>query len=174
MATTMTFKATTETNTANPFLFDLNEQVIVPDFVQPLTLYAALKLAAELEAKREALTTLVETLEEERERNGKKVEFYDDMTNTDELFNTGVVAKTVDMGKTKFLQLLREYKVLMPRGNHKNLPYQKHIDAGRLDVKWIQVVNRYTGERQYTPVPLFTGKGIIWIKQFIEKNLHCV
>lgn len=138
----------------------------------PDTLYGALKLAVNLEKERLALISLVESLKEERDRNADKAEFYDHIANTDELFNMGVAAKTVGIGKTTLRQLLRMLKVLMPSGHKKNLPYQKHIDAGLLAVRWIQRVNRQTGERSYTPVPLFTGKGIIWVKQLIEKNSH--
>lgn len=138
----------------------------------PDTLYGALLLAVKLEEERLALVSLVESLEEECDRKSEQTEFYDYLTNTDELFNTTVAAKTMGIGKTTFRQLLRTLKVLMPSGHKKNLPYQKHINAGRLAVKWIQVVNRQTGERKYTAIPLFTGKGLIWIKQLIEKYHH--
>lgn len=143
-----------------------------PTSAVPDTLYAALMLAVKLEEERLALISLVESLEEECDRKAEKTEFYDYLTNTDELFNTTVAAKTMGIGKTTFRQLLRALKVLMPSGNKKNLPYQKHINAGRLAVKWIPVVNRQTGERRYIPVPLFTGKGLIWIKQLIERNSY--
>jgi len=155
---------------ADVFPLGFGPEVAAPDPAQPLTLYSALMLAAELEAERAGLASLVTFLETELDRNTEKVEFYDAMAHTDELFNTCVAAKVSKMGRTKFLQLLREHKVLMPSGNYKNMPYQKHIDAGRLVVKWVKTMNRQTGDRKYTPMPLFTGKGIIWIKQLIERN----
>jgi anti-repressor protein len=115
-------------------------------------------------------TERVLELEDKVSDDVEKVEFYDDMASTDELFNTGVVAKTLGTGKTKFLNYLRKHKILMGSGNKRNLPYQRHLDAGRLEVKWIKGTDRKTGERFHKPVPLFTGKGILWIKQFVEQN----
>jgi phage antirepressor YoqD-like protein len=74
------------------------------------------------------------------------------------------------MGKQRFMQLMRELKVLTSSGYNKNLPIQKYTNAGLLDTRWVNVLNRQTGERKPTPVPLFTGKGLIWVKQFIEKK----
>jgi len=139
-------------------------------FTVPNALYNALKLAADLEGEREALTSLVKALELQLDVDAAKVEFYYDMADTEELFNTGVVAKTLGTGKTKFLNYLRKHKILTGSGNKRNLPYQQHLDAGRLEAAWVNCVDRKTGERKITPVPLFTGKGIIWIQQFIKQN----
>jgi len=139
-------------------------------FTAPNALYIALKLAADLEGEREALSGLVKELEWQLDVDAPKVEFYNDMADTEELFNTGVVAKTLGTGKTKFLNYLRKNKILMGSGNKRNLPYQQHLDAGRLEVVWVNCEDRKTGKRKITPVPLFTGKGIIWIQQFIKQN----
>jgi phage antirepressor YoqD-like protein len=152
---------------------DLEYQANNTPFTVPNALYNALKLATDLEGEREALTGLVKVLESQIKRDAAKVEFYDDIADTKELFNTGVVAKTLGTGKTKFLNYLREHKILMGSGNKRNLPYQRHLDAGRLEVKWIMGTDRRTGERFHKPVPLFTGKGILWIKQFVQQNGHC-
>lgn len=170
MPGTMIRKAAEHTKSFKFFPNNESNDVTTPDFEQPLTLYSALKLAVELEAKRVSLVKLVKELEQEVRSNAEKAELYDDLANTDELYNTNVVAKSLHMGNTKFRQLLRKLKVLMPSGFDKNLPLQKHIDAGRLDVRWVEIVDSQTGERKPTPIPLFTGKGIIWIKKLIEKN----
>lgn len=139
-------------------------------FTVPNALYNTLKLAADLEGEREALTSLVEVLERQLDADADKVEFYDDMAGTEELFNTGVTAKANDTGKTRFVKYLVQHKILMGEGNKRNLPYQQHLDAGRFKVVWVNCVDRKTGKRKITPVPLFTGKGIIWIQQFIKQN----
>ncbi|WP_095139524.1 phage antirepressor KilAC domain-containing protein [Pseudomonas sp. Irchel s3a10] len=149
---------------------ELESQIEGPARKPPTSLAEALKLAVELEIKRLALTNLVKTLEEERSSLSEKVEFYDDIANTSELFNTGVIAKSLDTGKIKLINYLYKHKILMGAGNKRNLPYQKHLDAGRLKVKWITGTDRRTGERYIKPVPLFTGKGIIWIHEFIEQK----
>jgi phage antirepressor YoqD-like protein len=141
-----------------------------PSFMLPNALYNVLKLAADLEGEREALTGLVKVLEWQIDVDAVKVEFYNDMADTEELFNTGVVAKTFGTSKPKLLNYLRKYKILMGSGHKRNLPYQQHMDAGRLEAAWVNCVDRKTGKRKITPVPLFTGKGIIWIQQFIKQN----
>lgn len=151
----------------NPFAHQLQG---ASSFTVPNALYNALKLATDLEGEREALTGRVELLERQIDRDAAKVEFYDDMADTEELFNTGVVAKTLGTGKTKFLCYLRKHKILMGGGNKRNLPYQQHLDAGRLEAVWVKCIDRQAGKRNNKPVPLFTGKGIIWIKQFVEQN----
>jgi phage antirepressor YoqD-like protein len=170
MTTTINHTIAANTKITNPFLLTPIEDMDAPDLLKTLTLYGALKLVSELETERQALSTRVKALEEQFDRPCEKQQLHDDLTNTKELFDTGLVGKTLGIGKTRFCRRLRELKVLMPGGNKKGLPYQKHIDAGWLDVRWIQVLNRQTGERKYTPVPLFTGKGIIWIKRLIEKS----
>ncbi|WP_460127837.1 phage antirepressor KilAC domain-containing protein [Pseudomonas sp. H1_D05] len=149
---------------------ELEAKIKKPSYAFPTTLADALKLAGELEEKRTALTYAVKELEQKIAGDAEKVEFYNDIANTDELFNTGIVAKTLDTGKTKFLNYLRKYKIIMGTGYKRNLPYQQHLDAGRLDVKWVKATDRKTGEQFSKPVPLFTGKGMIWIKQFVEQN----
>ncbi len=139
-------------------------------FTGPNALYDALKLVVDLNGERKALASRVGSLEWQIDRDASKVKFYDDMADTDELFNTAVVAKTLGTGKTRFLNYLRKHKILMGSGNKRNLPYQQHLDAGRLEAAWVNCVDRKTGKRKITAVPLFTGKGIIWIQHFIEQH----
>ncbi|MFJ4249430.1 phage antirepressor KilAC domain-containing protein [Pseudomonas sp. NPDC089741] len=149
---------------------ELEAQTKKPVYTTPTSLTEALKLAATLECKRLALVDSVRTLEERLSGVAEKVNFYDDIADTGELFNTAVVAKTLGTGKMRFFNFLRKHKVLLGTGNKRNLPYQQHLDAGRLKVKWITGTDRQTGERYIKPVPLFTGEGIIWIHQFVEQK----
>jgi len=131
-------------------------------------LHNVLLLAADLEWERAVLTEQVIQLQEEAEENHYKIDFYNNMVNSEGLHNFNVASKTVDTGKTRLLIYLRKHKVLMGGGYKHNLPYQKHLDAGRFAVKWVNGVDRTTGERFCKPVPLFTGKGMLWLKQFID------
>lgn len=149
---------------------ELEAQTKKPVYTTPTSLTEALKLAATLECERLALVDSVRTLEEKLSGVAEKVNFYDDIADTGELFNTAVVAKTLGTGKMRFFNFLRKHKVLLGTGNKRNLPYQQHLDAGRLKVKWITGTDRQTGERYIKPVPLFTGEGIIWIHQFVEQK----
>jgi anti-repressor protein len=149
---------------------ELEAQAKKPAYTIPTTLTDALKLAAELEQKLIMLNYSVTGFEQKIAGDAEKVGFYNAMAGTEELFNTGVVAKTFGTSKPKFLNYLRKHEILMGGGNKRNLPYQQHLDAGRLEAAWVNCLDRKTGKRKMTPVPLFTGKGIIWIQQFIEQN----
>jgi phage antirepressor YoqD-like protein len=133
-------------------------------------LHNTLLLAADLEWGRAVLSEQVKQLQKEAEENSHKMEFYDYFANSNLLHNLHVASKTVGTGKTRLLIYLRKHKVLMGGGYKHNLPYQKHIDAGRLEVKWTNGIDRKTGERFCKPVPLFTGKGVLWLKNFIDLN----
>jgi anti-repressor protein len=109
-------------------------------------------------------------LKDQVTQNAVKAEFYDDMADTGDLFNIGAVSPTFGTGRTRVLQYMRKHKILKSNGNKHNLPYQKHLDAGRFEVRWLHYRDPKTGERKLKPQPLFTGKGIIWFQKFIEKN----
>ncbi|CAI3789677.1 hypothetical protein AHFPHNDE_03380 [Pseudomonas sp. MM227] len=141
-----------------------------PSFGSSQALHSTLLLAADLEWERAVLCEQVQQLQKDAEKNSHKLEFYDHFVNSDSLHNLHVTSKTVGTGKTKLLIYLRKNKVLMGGGYKHNLPYQKHLDAGRLEVKWTDGIDRKTGERFFKPVPLFTCKGILWLKQFIDLN----
>lgn len=139
--------------------------------VKPSAHYETLMFAASsLEAELASSIEQVAKLKQQVDQSAEKVKFYDAITNTTERYNCSVTAKTVGMGKHCFMQLMRELKILTGSGYNKNLPMQKYINAGLLVTGWVNVLNRQTGERKPTPVPLFTGKGLIWIKQLIDKK----
>jgi len=99
----------------------------------------------------------------------EKVELYDLMNGSSETFNLGVAAKTLDTGKTRLLRYLRKHGVLTAGGYKQNLPYQEHLDCGRFKVEW-GFYEDSAGNRNLKPIPLVTGKGLIWLKKLIEKH----
>lgn len=102
--------------------------------------------------------------------NSVKASFYDDMANSAELFTFEAVVPSFGTGRTRLFRYMRKHKILKNGGNKHNLPYQQHLDAGRFKVKWLQYQDCETGEWKFKPQPYLTGKGIIWVRNFIERN----
>lgn len=116
-------------------------------------------------AQQERVRELQELLSEHAE----KIEFYDLMNSSSDAFNLGVAAKTLDTGKVRLTGYLRDHGILTIGGYKKNLPYQQHLDCGRFKVEW-SFYNDSNGNPHLKPITLVTGKGLIWLKQFIEKH----
>lgn len=115
-------------------------------------------------------TEQVLQLEHKIEADKPKVEFYDVMVDTKELKPVITVAKTLKTGQNRLFQYMRDHKILMTEGDNKNIPYQQHQDAGRFHVKWDKYKVPETGELKVTGRTFFTGKGILWIQQYIEQH----
>lgn len=111
----------------------------------------------------------VRELQEKLSVNAEKIEFYDSMKETKDAFNLGVAAKALDTGKVRLVRYLRDHGILTAGGYKKNLPYQQHLDYGRFKVEW-GFYEDSEGNRHLKPITLVTGKGLIWIKQFIDKH----
>ncbi|MHC8337578.1 phage antirepressor KilAC domain-containing protein [Pseudomonas sp. HLT2-19-2] len=109
-------------------------------------------------------------LEQKISEDADKVEFYETMTGTENLFNPVTASKLFGTGRTSYLQYLRDHKILMSRPNRINMPYQKYMDAGLFEVKLGDYENSKTGEAEAKAHPMLTGKGVIWLKQFIDQN----
>lgn len=88
----------------------------------PTTLKEALILALQQQER-------IEQLEQQRELDKPKVEFYDDVTESTDTIDMKTVAKILNIkgiGRNKLFEILRNKKVLM----WNNQPYQKYIYAG--------------------------------------------
>ncbi|MDZ3993078.1 phage antirepressor KilAC domain-containing protein [Pseudomonas sp. Teo4] len=129
----------------------------------PNNLSGALNLACMLAYK-------VEALEQQATENLDKLEFYEEMVNTTQLFSVSTVAKTQDTGPIRLFAYMRDHKILMSKRYKFNEPYQVHLDAGRFHVRWAHYKDELTGEIELKATPYFTGKGVTWIKQFIAKH----
>jgi len=149
---------------------DLEIEKAMGVFAIPTTLAGALKLAAKLEGERLELTYRVETLEQKAAEDAVKSKFYDDITGTEGLFNPITASKLLGTGRTSYLQYLRDHKILMSRPHRINMPYQKYMEAGLFEVKLGDYENPKTGEIEAKAHPMLTGKGVIWLKQFIDQN----
>lgn len=148
----------------------LEEQVAKPAFNVPTSFAEALRLAGELEEQRVALTHQVGIQAAKIAQDAPKAKFHDEVSESEGLKGVSEVAKILGTGEKRLFKYLRKHKILISEGETRNMPYQPHLDSGRMDVKWNNYTVPETGEVKIHARPLFTGKGLIWIRQFIEDN----
>lgn len=152
-------------------LEQLEAEAAKPAFQVPTTFLGAMKLATELEEQRLQLTHAVEVQAVKIEQDKPKVDFYDEVADTGELKGVAEVAKGLGTGEKRLFEYMRRHRILIGgSGDNRNQPFQAHIDAGRLTVKWNNYRVPETGEVKVHPRPLFTGKGITWIHNFVAKH----
>lgn len=115
---------------------------------------ALIALVAEVEEK--------EKLETELKEAQPKIEFHDQVGDSEGLYNIGEVAKMLNLGygRNTFFKNLREMKIFF-----KTEPYQKYINQGYFEVK-STVKNDHTQKQAFV-----TGKGMQWLqKRFNSKS----
>lgn len=131
-----------------------------PQFAIPQTMAEALRLAADLS----------ETVEEQKAALAEaapKVAFHDAVTDATNAQTVEEVAKALNIGRNRMFRLLREHKLLMPG----NMPYQRHIDAGRFRVVERQYTDAKRGEKHTYTRTLVTGKGFAYIQAALAAHL---
>ncbi|TFF50577.1 hypothetical protein C5609_17735 [Pseudomonas putida] len=99
-----------------------------------------------------------------------KAEFHDKVADSEGLKPVAEVAKILGTGEKRLFKYLRKHKILISDGATRNTPYQPFLDSGRMDVKCSDYTIPETGKVVIHSQPLFTGKGLIWIQQFIEEH----
>lgn len=148
----------------------LETQVAKPVFSVPTSFAEALRLAGELEEQRVALTHQVGVQAAKIAEDAPKAKFHDAVSESEGLKGVSEVAKILGTGEKRLFNYLRKHKILIGVGDTRNMPYQPHLDSGRMDVKWNNYTVPETGEVKIHARPLFTGKGVIWLRKFIEEN----
>lgn len=136
----------------------------LPDFTNPAV--AARAWASEFEGRVLALE-VVKVHEQKIAEDAPKVQFHDDVTDATNTQTIQEVAKVLQMGPNKLFQFLRDNNILMEEP-YRNLPYQKHMDAGHFKV----VEKEFTkpsGEITLTTRTLVTGKGLTYIQKKLAK-----
>lgn len=139
---------------------ELEAAVVKQQFVVPTTFHGALRLAAELEEQRAVLTHQVSMLEHRIEEDAPTAEFYGNLSEATGVLSVNAVAKILGTGQNRLFRYMRNHKILMSEVDLKNLPNQEYQNAGLFKVKW----------NKLKPRPMFTGKGIIWMREFIERH----
>lgn len=137
-------------------LIDLEEAWNSPDQVMA----RALKLADQ------RIHLLEQTVNEQR----PKVEFFDAVADSKTAIEMAAVAKVLAIpgyGRNNLFEFLREQKVLQDD----NVPYQKHIDAGRFRV----IEQKYTKPDGTTNISIKTlvyQKGVDYIRRLVESEIQ--
>lgn len=101
----------------------------------------------------------IQVQEKELSEARPKAQSYDEIADLEGTFALSDIAKKLGWGPHKFTEQLRVDGVLFYRkqgGKSVNIPYQRHIDAGRFTVRTIQL----DPLRQQTRV---TGRGELWL-----------
>lgn len=119
--------------------------------VMPTTYLEALKHLVAAEEKREALE--LELVEAQ-----PKIEFFDDVAESDNLFSMKEAADIIGHGRNTLFEILRDHQVFTGK-----VPYRQYIERGYFEVK---VSNAHGA----IPVTKVTGKGLQWlVKNFGNK-----
>lgn len=115
-------------------------------------------------------TEKVMQLEQRVAEDAPKIEFYEDVATAINCHTMKQVADILNTGRNSLFKYLRNNKILISDGKNHNLPYQRHKDAGRFVVIETPYKNPHTGQKTLHATTYVTGKGLIWLQQFIAKN----
>ena len=120
----------------------------------------------------------IEELDKENKMMKPKVVFADAVEVSDTSILVGELAKLISqkknkkIGQNKLFEWLREHDYLMKKGSWKNMPTQRSVDMGIIEIKERTITNA-DGSTRITKTPKITGKGqIYFINKFLgdEKN----
>lgn len=117
------------------------------------------------EEELERLRILNAEKEKQLQEQAPKVEFFDDVTGSDDTIDMKEVAKllNIGIGRNKLFELLRDKKIL--DGN--NQPYQKYVDAGYFRI----IESKYTmptGEIKISLKTVVFQKGVDFIRKIAK------
>ena len=149
----------------------LEAEVAKPAFSVPTSFAEALRLAGELEEQRVALTHKVGIQAAKIAEDAPKAQFHDEVAIAKNSHSMKQVADILKTGRNKLFKYLRKHGVLLSDGINRNLPYQRHKDGGRFIVHETTRVHPDDPSVVMVDATTFvTGKGLIWIQQFIEQH----
>lgn len=115
--------------------------------------------------KKQLPQTYAETLRalanevEKNEKNAPKVEYYKNVALAVNAHSFNRAAKILGWGRNTLMKTLRDDKVLM----ESNMPYQRHLNANRFQVK--ESSFEIQGVKHITSTTFVTGKGMQWLSQ---------
>ena len=130
-----------------------------PALVVPQTLSQALLLAAQQAEQ-------VEQLQLQVAQQQPAVDFYEQVAESKDAIPVGEAAKLLGVGPQKLFVFLRDNKIFMngTGGQHRNMPYQQHLDAGHFAVieRPFQTPD---GKTHINVKPVVTQKGLDYIRK---------
>ena len=115
----------------------------------------------------------IEELDKENKAMKPKVVFADAVEASDTSILVGELAKLISqkknkkIGQNKLFEWLREHGYLMKKGSWKNMPTQRSVDMGIIEIKE-RTITSADGSVRITKTPKITGKGQVY---FINKFL---
>lgn len=132
----------------------------------PQTLPEALRLAADLAEKNEALVL-------ENAELKPKADFHDAVTASDDVTQLGIACQVLDLpfGRNTLFQRLRNKGVLISGGERHNLPKQRYIEQGLFTVK----ESSYLDDEKQIHVRFttyVTQKGMDWMRREFNAQLQ--
>jgi anti-repressor protein len=136
-------------------------------FSLPTTFSEALRLLADSTDENESLKLEVTTQSKKIEEDAPKLEIYDGLIDTEELFSISTAANNLNIGLRKLYDYLRKNNIFKSSGEQKNLPYQRYMDSKYFLVKSKPYHNSLTGKSGVGVKAYVTGQGMAWL----EKNL---
>jgi len=125
----------------------------LPDFTDPAT--AAIAWAEQYRAKT-AAEAQAAALVHEVAAQAPKVEFHDQVVQSDQLLDLGETGKLLGTGRTRLCRWMRENRWL----NRYNEPYQDKIEAGLLDLKYSKPWTHPEKGEVRSITTMVTGKGL--------------
>jgi len=115
-------------------------------------------------------TEKVILLEQKVAEDAPKVDFFEDVAVANNCHTMKQTADILGTGRNSLFKYLRQNKILISDGKNHNLPYQAHKDAGRFIVIETTYKNPHSGQPMLCATTYVTGKGLIWLQQFIAKH----
>ena len=120
------------------------------------------------------LVLLIETLTEQIAENRPKVEFADQVANTDSLIDMETMAKLarnkgISIGRNRLFEFLRDIGILIRSADpRRNLPYQEYLERGYFKVR--EKCYRKDGEYKVYYQTMITGKGQLYIIKRLRRD----
>lgn len=118
--------------------------------------------------------TQIETLTEQIAENQPKVEFADQVANTDSLIDMETMAKLarnngISIGRNRLFEFLRDIGILIRSADpRRNLPYQEYLERGYFKVR--EKCYRKDGEYKVYYQTMITGKGQLYIIKRLRRD----
>ena len=120
--------------------------------------------------------TEIETLNAQIMENKPKVEFADQVANTDSLIDMETMAKLarnngISIGRNRLFEFLRDIGILIRSADpRRNLPYQEYLERGYFKVR--EKCYRKDGEYKVYYQTMITGKGQLYIIKRLRRDYH--
>lgn len=153
---------------------ELSSASALPNFEDPV---AAARAWADSEERRRIAHEARLALEQKMEEVRPKVVFAESIEVAKTSISVGEMAKLIkqatgyDIGQNRFFEWLRNRGYLHKDGSQTNMPTQRSMDAGWMEIKEGTRIGS-SGESRITRTPKITGKGQIYFINLFKKMVE--